>query len=424
MNPSSYQESTLLGSDSSSPSSPSSSLSPTRQQAASSGLSAITAPASEDGLITPQTTSATPRTLTFEPTLEAIRENRQGDTVEGWPLLAKLMANKADFEAFPRFEELNVKNLLYYQVELASIKIRLERREKSDRNVSSEISDAADFHKYAHKLIDSESDQWDEVVKLRTALDGYNRSLLQYAQVSALAEPSTGNMKTLVQWLHAPNAGNFKVAGRGSQVWGMPKNKISTKPSLATKILDLLLGIFRRPTVPPTRSDLVAPRGQKSVDGFTRWIAEKFLPFWCSLIDDISKEKNASGGGANTESGAHDVENVVPAALQMGEKNLGEDLGYNGELKDLKLEFIRSYSGSSLLHFTTTVTTLFACMLPMVAIFVLSRVPELSTRLGLIASFTAVFCLGLMMAAQVTKVQVFTATSAFLAVLVVFVQNG
>jgi hypothetical protein len=91
------------------------------------------------------------------------------------------MANKADFEAFPRFEELNVKNLLYYQVELASIKIRLERREKSDRNVSSEISDAADFHKYAHKLIDSESDQWDEVVKLRTALDGYSTFLRSHS---------------------------------------------------------------------------------------------------------------------------------------------------------------------------------------------------------------------------------------------------
>jgi hypothetical protein len=156
MNLSGYPESNLLGSDSSSPSSPSSpssTLSPTRRQAASSGLSAITAPASEDALITPQTSSATPRTLTFAPTLEAIRENRQGDTVEGWPLLAKLMANEVDFEAFPRFEELNVKNLLYYQVELASIKIRLERREKSDRNASSGIGDEADFHKYAHKLV-------------------------------------------------------------------------------------------------------------------------------------------------------------------------------------------------------------------------------------------------------------------------------
>jgi hypothetical protein len=86
------------------------------------------------------------------------------------------MANEVDFEAFPRFEELNVKNLLYYQVELASIKIRLERREKSDRNASSGIGDEADFHKYAHKLVDSESDQWDEIVKLRTALDGYSTS--------------------------------------------------------------------------------------------------------------------------------------------------------------------------------------------------------------------------------------------------------
>lgn len=173
-----YPESTLLGSDSSIPSSPTSLSGPTRKRASTTVLTAITASGSEDALIAQ--TIATPRTPAFAPTFEAIREGRQGDTVEGWPLLAKLMANEADFEAFSRYEELNVKNLLYYQVELASIKLRLERREKSDRGATSGVDEEADFHIFADRLVNSESDQWDEVLKLRTALDGYSTSYTTY----------------------------------------------------------------------------------------------------------------------------------------------------------------------------------------------------------------------------------------------------
>jgi hypothetical protein len=65
-----------------------------------------------------------------------------------------------------------------------------------------------------------------------------------------------------------------------------------------------------------------------------------------------------------------------------------------------------------LVAFTSKITTLFACMVPMLAILVLSTAHSLSVRLGLIAAFTAVFCGLVTIMTEATRVQVFTASSA------------
>ncbi|KAK3991544.1 putative isoleucyl-tRNA synthetase [Cladorrhinum sp. PSN332] len=357
-------------------------------------------------------TPQTPRVRSIG-TYDHAKNNRQGDAVEGWPLLAKLMAEESDFEAFPRYPELNIKNLLYYQVELAAIKADLERHEKADRDLQPQMAeeDEHEFHMLPDKMIETETDQWDHVLRLRKCLNDYNNALLQYSQVAALPSPSRRNMKELVRWIVSPKAGNFKVKGRGSEAWGKLYEDAEAKPSLGRQFLDLLLSIVRTSSTPTTRPDLVAPRGRKSVDGMTRWIAEEFMPFWVNLTRR-SKQQNTAADEEKSRQ-----QNAIAAAQQ-------EETMRAEELKDLKLDYITSYSGLTLLRFTSKLTTLFACMLPMAAIGILSRVEKLSDRLALIASFTAVFCAGLMMLTEITRVQVFTATSAFLAVLVVFVQQG
>jgi len=71
------------------------------------------------------------------------------------------------------------------------------------------------------------------------------------------------------------------------------------------------------------------------------------------------------------------------------------------------------------------VATIIACLLPTVAITVLSKIHETGQRLGAIAGFTALFAAGLMCLtkAGTSRVEIFTATAAFSAVMVVFVQN-
>jgi len=74
--------------------------------------------------------------------------------------------------------------------------------------------------------------------------------------------------------------------------------------------------------------------------------------------------------------------------------------------------------------FTSSVATLVACVLPIAAITVLSKLQSNSKTLGIMALFTVVFAGGLMyLAGGASRVEIFTATAAFSAVMVVFVQN-
>ena len=103
----------------------------------------------------------------------------QDTPVEGWPLLARLMTARPYFEAFSRFEELNVKNLLYYQVELAAIQYALEQAEIEDLTTPAEYETdirESQLHKSPEGMIDTDSRQWAKVVKLRTCLREYSKS--------------------------------------------------------------------------------------------------------------------------------------------------------------------------------------------------------------------------------------------------------
>ncbi|SRR6266480_5597270 len=62
----------------------------------------------------------------------AILKNEVPRLKEGWPHLAYMMAEKPHVESFCRFRELNVKNLLYYQVEIAEKEAELRIVENDD----------------------------------------------------------------------------------------------------------------------------------------------------------------------------------------------------------------------------------------------------------------------------------------------------
>jgi mannose-6-phosphate isomerase class I len=99
--------------------------------------------------------------------------DRQVPQDEGWPLLAQLMAKRPDFEAFSRFRDLNVKNLLYYQVQLEMLRQDLKEQEQREcRHVETA--------KYADtSMIDNaKSRQWQRIEKLRRLLREYSKRLL------------------------------------------------------------------------------------------------------------------------------------------------------------------------------------------------------------------------------------------------------
>ncbi|KAK5635368.1 hypothetical protein RRF57_011080 [Xylaria bambusicola] len=308
---------------------------------------------------------------------EQITQNGQKHPDEGWPLLAQLMFKRPDFEAFSRFQDLNVKNLLYYQVELDLLRRRLKEQERQD-SVSS--GEKRDFAKTAEILIESESDQRDQVQKLRTLLREYNEALLQYAQISALPAPASDNMKELVEWLQHPKYGNLCINGAGSDAWG----ELYSGPSRLS--LRKLLGkLFGGSEYSRTKADLVAPRPYRTADGVTRWIEDGVIPVWHKLRSSYNDGRLSSSRDKNE-----------------GEKG-----------QDSRMAAFTHYPHSVILNITSGVATVIACLLPTVAITVLTTAETTWQKLLWIGGFTAMFSISLVIfTSEVPRMHIFSATAA------------
>jgi hypothetical protein len=102
------------------------------------------------------------------------------EPVKGWPQVAKLMAETPDFACFPRFPDLNIKSLLYYQVELTCLRKELHQIEWDDRRNGE--GDVREYATRADYLIDpfdlddeSNKKQWKLIRRIRVLLKEYSK---------------------------------------------------------------------------------------------------------------------------------------------------------------------------------------------------------------------------------------------------------
>jgi hypothetical protein len=96
--------------------------------------------------------------------------------IPGWPRVAKLMAETPDFAAFSRFQDLNIKSLLYYQAELTLLRKKLHVEEWNDFRDGDE-ENAKKFFKRADRLVSSKTPnnkQWNLVLDMRRLLKEYS----------------------------------------------------------------------------------------------------------------------------------------------------------------------------------------------------------------------------------------------------------
>jgi hypothetical protein len=97
--------------------------------------------------------------------------------VPGWPQLAVLMAKTPDFAAFSRFRDLNIKSLLYYQVQLILLRKELQNKESTDA-ASDPDEDPALFAQRVDFLVEAsgeERKQFEIVEKMRKVLKEYSK---------------------------------------------------------------------------------------------------------------------------------------------------------------------------------------------------------------------------------------------------------
>ncbi|KAI8623903.1 hypothetical protein F5Y19DRAFT_343177 [Xylariaceae sp. FL1651] len=313
---------------------------------------------------------------------------------EGWPLLAELMVKRPDFEAFSRFRELNVKNLLYYQVQLEQLRNSLRNmEERIYKNPSYEyLKDAGNF------IDNPDQPYWELVEKLRRLLREYNEALILFSQVSALPTPSSGNMENLTQWIASPEGGNFCVGGDGSQAWG-DLYYIKPPETLGQYLRKLVQSLKpgRSSTHLQFENDLVAPHPPRNIDRATRWIEDQVVPTYQHISQRFSQR--------------------FPYFFRKS----SEDSRPKG---DARIDRAKVYPHRTILTTTACISTIVACLLPTVAIAALTTAKTTVQRLLYIGGFSGILAAALILFTSKTpRLQIFTATAAFSAVLVVFVQN-
>jgi hypothetical protein len=223
--------------------------------------------------------------------------------------------------------------------------------------------------------------------------------LLQYSQLSALPEPENYNIKTFRKWLREPKAGNFCIAGHGEEnTWGDLYGNEEDEPRLLLQFFKVLWRLFW--PKPPEKGDcdLVATRPSRKVDGFTRWVADEFVPFH----HNIFKYREKRGNPRSRD------EERVPADSSISEEKP------KPKVEKAVQDTLVTYSEHAMLRFTSAFSTVVACLLPTIGITVLSKVHGTDNLLLCLAGFAAVFSVGLIFLtnAATSRVEIFTATAA------------
>ncbi|KAI0434246.1 hypothetical protein F5Y09DRAFT_297000 [Xylaria sp. FL1042] len=310
---------------------------------------------------------------------------------EGWPRLAQMLAETPELESFRRFRELNVKTLLYYQAEIAELEADLIKAEDIDRGKKSSGQWEGNYARLAYRMVRSrdlpnvDTKQCDIVLKIRERLREYNSALLQHAQISALPLPDNHNVETLRLWIRRDGCGIDAIGGKGAAAWGDINDDESDPVPLSSRILPVLGRLLWPRTVHPKNPDLVRTQPFRELDTFTRWVEQEFAPLW------------------------HDL--CHPKKIESPDNR--------------RYAVVTTYSEPKMLKFTSFVATVIASVLPTVAIGILTTAKTTLQKLYYIGGFTALFAIGLLWLTEsgTTRIQIFMATAAFSAVLVVFVQN-
>jgi hypothetical protein len=353
--------------------------------------------------------------------------------IPGWPALARRIANEADFEAFPSFIDLNIKSLLYYQAQLVSLRQKLHEEESKDFYLGSGLQKL-----YSEDLgclinLAPESPQYKLVEEIRTVLEKYNNALSQYSKLFEFPKADNCNVDCLRRSAMQICNDGSAVTGPGSQIWGTLSSSSDTHKSFWKLLFRLFIGLFKsledpRPPVDKEfQEHLIVPRLGKKPDGLTSWVAHCFIP----LFHYVWR------GGEPTWAGIWNrlMHNLSSCArllpLQHQDTTKKRDSNASDTLNSEGSDFsgvgdgsVTAYSETWIFRVTSIITTIVACLLPVVAIIVLSRVQSMGMILGLIALFNTLFAFGLVLVSSgSSRVDIFTATAAFSAVMVVFVQN-
>lgn len=272
-----------------------------------------------------------------------------------------------------------------------------------------------------------------EIHRVLWQADGkVDKALLQYSKICALPSPEPYDMHTLRKWLRNERGANTKVRGGHNlpHTWGSisvdPDKELGT---LWTQFGRMLLGLIWKPNTPGDDLDLAITKPQTKIDGFTRWVVCDLIRFYKEFRKHQKEQKammrpadeeqaaSSSGGcfGTYQEKRRRKKENKKKKKEQE-KANDGEasQASVSPVDKIKKKETLETWGEKTPLRITSGISTVVACLLPVIAISVLSQLQGLQNLLLCLAGFAVIFALGLIFLTQGTssRTEIFAATAA------------
>jgi hypothetical protein len=403
-----------------------------------------------------QRTPSIPRSCPIWPTVcnQPVEWTNEKDPINdlnhpchGWPDLAKLMSENPGLEAFQSFKDLHIKSLLYYQAQLDGMRKDLHLHEWADHRLSTfpnaaKLSSRADTLLLCEGKTEEQRAQIDKVNKMRIVLKDYSDALLRYSKINELPVADPFNVNTLHNLLRKPDSENRErhIAGNGSDSWGKLDEDLPDEKTPGQQFIHFLrsLTIFWAEKQEPKKPlyHLVVPGKRRDADGLTRWVANQWIPFWDNVRKYITAPEDTPGTDPehqvtdkkDDERRPSNISTAPTLVKVISRAFIGRRPSTGGPTEnppDKTDKDLVTYRIRRIRTFTTFITTIVACLLPTAAIAILATMHSTAKVLGFIGLFTALFAAGLMCLtdSSTSRTEIFTATAAFSAVLVVFVQN-
>ncbi|KAI1505673.1 hypothetical protein F5X99DRAFT_404709 [Biscogniauxia marginata] len=288
----------------------------------------------------------------------------------GYDRLAEYMARHPQLGIFRRFGALAYETLLYYQAEISELECRLRSTQAEDRN--SENENRRDYGRAWNKIMESaaledhdnpEREQYDLIIRLRKLMGEYEKALYYHEPTLSLRRPHRKLLEDLQEWMERPSLGRIEIHSCDWKTWSRDKE---------------------------IEDDLVTFENS-TMDQFTSLVTYKLVDVYHSILGrHIHKKRNEN-----------------------------EDTGLPVTNADHR--HMVTYPHRTIARFTRTTTVLMACMFPIVAIVILYTIEDMKKRLGIIAGLTGFFSIAMEIFTMATLPEIFAATAAFSAVLVVFI---
>jgi hypothetical protein len=238
--------------------------------------------------------------------------------------------------------------------------------------------------------------------------------MLQLSQMATLEEANNINVKTLRGCIkHFSERG---LAGSGSQTWGQTGESQSESKSLLQLIWGLLSGavisldVGRKPIDKVFDEDLIVPHKRGESDWVRLWVIGSFIPFydclWTKYLNllnwlyDLLPLHNFLLFGYRLHPVKPIVDEESPERRSSPSMNNGPPTPIipNNLFSETSVQSsLANYSSEWTILLTSIIAIFLACLSPVAAITILAMVKSKGVVLGLVAVFTAVYALGLLL---------------------------